>query len=98
MIFLSLLTIQLFALVGSAADTWPLFTKRTDVLPSKFVKSRSREIVFYNDHVVVKLCRRAYQISQRREKSTSESRSFETSRDRAVSVRPQSCLVNRGLD
>ena len=37
--------------------TEPLFTNRADVLPPNFVKSRSREIVCYNDRIALKFDR-----------------------------------------
>ena len=48
----------------------PLFTKRQDVLPKNVVKYRSREIGFYNDHIVLHFDRHlgsaaASQISER---------------------------------
>ena len=39
------------------AGPGPLFTKRTDVLPQDLVKSRSREIGWYNDRIVLKFDR-----------------------------------------
>ena len=41
------------------AQWWPvtLFTKRTDLLPSNLVKTRSGEIGCYNDHIGVKFNR-----------------------------------------
>ena len=35
-------------------DSGPLFTKGTDVLPQDVVKSRTREIDCYNDHISLK--------------------------------------------
>ena len=38
-------------------DTLLLLTKRADVLPQDLVKSRSREIACYNDHIALKFDR-----------------------------------------
>ena len=44
-------------LLLTMTDSGPLFTKRTDVLPSDLVKSRSREIGCYDDRVALKFGR-----------------------------------------
>ena len=68
-----------------------IVTRWTNVLPPNLVRSRSREIGYYNDRIAQKVdshldqrcCRGACQISERLEKAKPESRGFKTSRDLA---------------
>ena len=64
----------------------PLFTKRADVLPQDFVKSRIREVRVQTFPIALKFhrhmrCRDASQISERYDDYNIQSRGFETSRD-----------------
>ena len=74
-------------LLDNSWNSGPLFTKRADVLPQDFVKSRSHELGCYNVHIVQKFDSAAAEVpqtSERFETFKHESGGFEIARDHAV--------------
>ena len=93
---------------NACTDPRPLFTKRTGVLPPNLVKSRSREIGCYNDHIALKFwqasrqccCGGARQILERLEHfnpNLAAWRSCVKTSNRFVNRGPTSCLILSGV-